>query len=146
MNIRYELMYQYICHQEEKEKNKLLQDLEKTGDRLDIQAKLFLLDVIFMKFRFMQQEDNEKTNFFVQYVCDGDTLLTTEYSGEFSCYEYSPAEILKHAVVLASAFGITASTYSDNYATYYNFSVNLLDEKQTRQGHTQTILQRGKRS
>ena len=93
MNIRYELMYQYICHQEEKEKNKLLQDLEKTGDRLDIQAKLFLLDVIFMKFRFMQQEDNEKTNFFVQYVCDGDTLLTTEYSGEFSCYEYSPAEI-----------------------------------------------------
>ena len=33
MNIRYELMYKYICYQEEKERSQLLQELEITNNR-----------------------------------------------------------------------------------------------------------------
>lgn len=144
MNIRYELMYKYICYQEEKERNKLLQELQTTDDKLDIQARLFLMDSIIMKFRFMQQDDNEKTNFFIQYVCNGNELLTTELIGDLNYFDYKPGEILRQASLIAADYGITSSSYTDDYATYYNFSVNLLEEKKTKQGHVQTLTQRKK--
>ena len=144
MNIRYELMYNYICYQEEKEKNLLLQKLEKNNDRLDIQARLFIIDSIIMKFRYMQKEDNDKTNFFIQYVCNGDDLLTTENIGEFREYDFTPGEILRYASLIAQDYGIKSSAYVDDYATYYNFSVNLLEEKKTKQGHVQALTQRKK--
>lgn len=142
MNIRYELMYKYICYQEEKEKNKLLREIE--NDRLDAESRLFLMNSVARRFRDMQDANNEKTNFYISFMTNGEQLLDKEYLKEFKNYCYSPDEILNYATSIASDYGIVGHSYIRDYYTEYDFSVNLLEEKRTKQNHVQTLVKRGK--
>ncbi len=143
MNIKYELMYKYICYQEEKERNELLEKIEATDQRLDAESRLFIMNVI-SRFRKMQEEDHDKTNFFLSFMSYGDRLLSTEDSKCFKGLKCLPGDVLAHATSISHEYGIVGNGYVSDDITYYNFSVNLLEEKKTKQGHVQTLTKRKK--
>lgn len=143
MNIRYELMYKYICYIEENEKKALLQEVEKTNNKLDLEARLFIMNIVAKRFRQSQEDNYGKTNFYISFTTNGKQLLDKGYAKEFEKFSYCPDDILKYAVSIAGDYGIVAHYYMRDYYTEYDFSINLLDEKKTKQNHTQTLVRRG---
>ena len=97
---------------------------------------------IVTKFRKMQEDNPEKTNFHISFTTNGNQILDKGYTKDFKEFSYSPNDILGYAMSISSDYGITCSSYIKDYFTEYNFSVNLLEEKKTKQGHIQTLIKR----
>ena len=91
---------------------------------------------IVAKFRKMQEDNPKKTNFHISFTTNGNQILDKGYAKDFKEYSYSPNDLLKYAISISSDYGIACNSYVKDYFTEYNFSVNLLVEKKTKQGHS----------